>query len=193
MSISNYAELQTAVANWLHRSDMTAQIPDFISLGEAKLNRTLRLRAMENVATGSTGTSVSLPTGFLEVRALTVSDGSATWPLTYTEPSNITTDTSAPTQYSIVGDSIYFLGTSSSFTYTLTYYKKFDALSAGVNWLITNAPDTYLYSALLEAAPFIKDDARSGIWAELLKASIQIITQADTSDRYGSNLVVRVA
>ena len=51
MAISNYTELQTAVANWLDRDDLTNRIPEFISLCEARFNRTLRLRAMETLDT----------------------------------------------------------------------------------------------------------------------------------------------
>lgn len=38
MAITTYAELQTAVGNWLHRSDVSTIIPDLIALGEAHLN-----------------------------------------------------------------------------------------------------------------------------------------------------------
>ena len=44
MAISTYAELKSAVATWINRSDLTIQIPDFISLTEANMNRTLRTR-----------------------------------------------------------------------------------------------------------------------------------------------------
>jgi hypothetical protein len=33
MSLSTYADLKTSVANYLARTDLTDQIPDFISLG----------------------------------------------------------------------------------------------------------------------------------------------------------------
>jgi len=46
MSITNYTELKAGVADWLNREDLTAQIPDFITFAEARLNRTLRVREM---------------------------------------------------------------------------------------------------------------------------------------------------
>ena len=70
MSISTYAELSAAVANWTHRADLTSHIADFITLGETAINRELRLRSMENVATVNTSTSdrfATLPTGFAEI------------------------------------------------------------------------------------------------------------------------------
>jgi len=51
MAISTFAELKTAAANWLDRSDLTDRIPEFIALAEARFNRILRIRDMETVST----------------------------------------------------------------------------------------------------------------------------------------------
>jgi hypothetical protein len=193
MALTTYAELQTAIGNYLHRSDLTAVIPDFVSLAEAKFKRTLRLRAMENIATGTISSSVALPTGFIEMISITASRGSNTYPLTYIPPSQINSVASSANFYSIVGDNIYFVPTGSGQTYTLTYYKSFDPLSSSVNWLMTNAPDVYLYASLLEAAPYIKDDARVQTWAQLLVASVDQLKKSDDGDRYGYGLVMRAA
>ena len=70
MAISNYTELQTAVANWLDRDDLTARIPEFISLTEARFNRILRIRAMETEADQATvaGTrSYALPSDYRQM------------------------------------------------------------------------------------------------------------------------------
>ena len=57
MAIGTYAELQTAVANWLGRDDLTARIPEFIDLAEARLSRELETREQEKRATASTAGS----------------------------------------------------------------------------------------------------------------------------------------
>ena len=68
MAISTKAELHTAVANWLNRSDLTSRISEFIVLAEAQLNRLLRTREMLTRSTTSTADQyVSLPTDFLEM------------------------------------------------------------------------------------------------------------------------------
>ena len=67
MSISTLAELKTALETETSRSDITWD--DYITRGEARLNRKLRLFSQETSAsvTLSTGnSSASLPTGFLE-------------------------------------------------------------------------------------------------------------------------------
>ncbi len=59
MSIVTYTDLQSAIGNWLARSDLSANIPDFITLAEARIfygaddpnfpSPPLRIRAMEQV------------------------------------------------------------------------------------------------------------------------------------------------
>lgn len=51
--ISDYASLQTAIADWLARADLTDQIPTFITLAEARLNRDLRLASMQVTRSGT--------------------------------------------------------------------------------------------------------------------------------------------
>ncbi len=46
MAISTYSDLKTTVANYLARSDLTSQIPDFITFAENRLRRDLRIRQM---------------------------------------------------------------------------------------------------------------------------------------------------
>ena len=49
MAIGTFAELKTAIANWLDRDDLTARVPEFIALSEARINRALDVRQMETV------------------------------------------------------------------------------------------------------------------------------------------------
>jgi hypothetical protein len=46
MSLLSYSDLLGAVAEYLARDDLTARIPDFIKLAEAKFNRSLKCRQM---------------------------------------------------------------------------------------------------------------------------------------------------
>lgn len=193
MSIANYSDLQTSAASWLHRGDLTALIPDFITLAEAKLNRRLRLRAQESTATGTVSASVALPADFAEVISLTVTTGSVTYPVLYKTVSEITGDSAAPFYYTIVGDNIVFDPSSSSYTYELTYYAKFAALSSGVNWLITNAPDVYLYATLMESAPYLKNDTRVQVWSGLLENALKDLEKQNINAKFGNSLCVRAA
>ena len=153
----------------------------------------LRIRAMENTASGTVATTISLPTGFKEMISLTVTSGGTTWPLTYVSPNEINSETGAPEFYSILGDSLYFLPVGSGQTYTLSYYKALDSVSIGSNWLIANAPEAYLFASLVEACDYVKDDAGVQKYSMRLDEVIARLMRSDLSDRYGSGLVVRAA
>ena len=59
MALGTYSELQAAIATWLDREDLTAVIPDFITMAEVRLNDRLRLAPMERVWTFSSASFAS--------------------------------------------------------------------------------------------------------------------------------------
>src|SRR5688572_26789553 len=69
MAISTYAELQTAVANRLRRSDTSGFIADWILLAETDIFRRLRVREMETALsdTISSGT-IALPESYVDLK-----------------------------------------------------------------------------------------------------------------------------
>ena len=70
---TDYTSLQSTVASYLARTDLTTQIPEFIRLGETRLRRDLRLRQMIKVATAiaSAGDgTVEIPDDFLAMKDL---------------------------------------------------------------------------------------------------------------------------
>ncbi len=198
MAISNYTELQTAVANWLDRDDLSARIPEFISLCEARFNRTLRIRAMEtldeSVDTVAGTSTIALPTGYIQMRDIhLIADPLVQ--LQYVTPeiyNRIYAGSSSgkPQVYTIIANNIKF-GPTPDVVYdvSMLYYKKFDALSdiSPTNWVITNAPDVYLYGALLEAEPFLMNDQRIQLWATALTESMTKIQEQDQKDRHSGS------
>ena len=200
MAINNYATLQTAVANWLDRSDLTDRIPEFIALTESRFNRLLRIRSMETVSTSistSSGTrEYALPTGYVQMKDFYLTTDPIT-PLSYVTPEMMNriwagSTKGKPGVYTIIGENVR-LGPNPDAVYTtsMLYYKPFDALSdsAVTNWVILNAPDVYLYGTLLEAEPFLMNDQRLGLWATAFKQSLDDIQAQDNKDRHsGSEL-----
>ena len=172
MAIGTYAELQTAVANWLDRDDLTDRIPEFIALAEARMNRILRIRLMEGKYTASTAAAqrnYALPAGYLQMRNLQVNT-SPIRPCQYVTPEIFdrlygSTLTGTPEIYTIVADEIQ-LGPipGSVLTIEMLFYKRVTALSASntTEAMLTDNPDIYLYGALMEAEPFIMNDERVG-------------------------------
>ena len=202
MAISTYAELKTAVANWLNRDDLTANIPDFITLCEARLNRVLRTRAMEGLYTASTiagQRDYNLPASYLQMRALRLNTSPLTV-LEYVSPEIMDrvwagSSGGKPVAYTIKANEL-FLGPSPGAVYTMEmdYYRKFDSLSTIIttNDMLTDNPDVYLYGALLEAEPFIKNDSRIQVWGTSFYKAITDIQDQDSKDRHsGSEMRIR--
>ena len=53
--------------------------------------------------------------------------------------------------------------------------------------MLTNNPDVYLYGSLLEAEPFLQNDARVGLWLQAYKEAIKNISDADARDRHSGS------
>ena len=202
MAISTFAELSTAAANWLDRSDLTDRIPEFIALAEARFNRVLRIRDMETVSTAistAAGTrEYSLPTGFVQMKEFHLTTDPLT-PLAYITPEMMSrlwagSATGKPQVFTIIADNVR-LGPSPDAVYTtsMLYYKTFTALSTDntTSDMLTKNPDVYLYGTLLEAEPFIMNDARVPLWLAAFEKAVGDIQNQDNKDRHsGSQLRV---
>lgn len=180
MAITDYSSLKTAVANWLHKSDLTSNIPDFIALGEWRIARDLRISPLltsSTVTIAAAGSSVALPSGYIEMANARIDGGAE---LHYTTPDMIdrVSGGSTPWAYTIIGSNIEVAPSwTAGGDLELTYYKKQDALSDSTttNWFTSNAPDILLYAALLEAAPFLIADERIPVWADFYKGSVDAL------------------
>lgn len=169
----NYSELQTALADWSARSDLTSFIPTFIEFSTAMFNHgipersiaPLRLREMEAVSSLTPASGVvTLPTDYLQYRRV-VEKASIRRELTYVAPGYV--DQQYPDRagglscdFTIIGSSLTMYPVSSN-DIELTYYQKIPDLSVSVtsNWLLAKQPNLYLHAGLLQLALFVRDDA----------------------------------
>jgi len=175
MALSTYSEIKSTVADYLNRADLTAVLPSFVTLAEAKFSRELRTRDMlTRVQTTSDDEYVSLPTDFLQHYSLELDAASAQPPMDYIGPQEAKVlkaqnRTASTTYYYTVIDGAFEIipAPGSDLDLRMVYYAKIPALSDSntTNWLLTKSPDLYLYSALLEASPYLKDDDRVQLWA----------------------------
>lgn len=181
MAIGTYAQLQTAVASWLARDDLTAQIPDFIALCEAKLNRDLRCNQMEKRATALVNTAsdepefIALPLDFQTMRRVRLNGVTGKPRLQFMAGAqadeyrtSLGDVAGRPQKFTIFGDEMELIPTpDDAYTLEMVYRASIPALSDSdtTNWLLTFAPDIYLYGALLESAPYLKEDSRIQTWA----------------------------
>jgi hypothetical protein len=181
MPLSTYSELKTSIANWLNREDLTSQIPDFISLAEARFNRELRVpdmikRSQSTITTGY----VDLPTDWLQSVAIRVSSSDRFNAIEY-----ITSEryydlvnkklTDLPRYYTILNRAIHLMPEpTDSITLELTYYAKLAALSESntSNWLLARSPDLYLHASLIQAEAYLQNDERIPLWAASVEKTI---------------------
>jgi hypothetical protein len=196
MALATYDDLKLAAANWLNREDLTAAIPDYITLAESRMNDRLRVSQMETTATTFLlGGSVGLPPDFLESRRLfsNVAGGyaMALAPLSPSQAGDAYPSGAAgvPIHYTIVGDTLTTFPNGGDGQITMTYYAKIPPLAAyGTNWLLARNPNIYLYGTLIEASPYLGDDARVETWAGLFAAACDALQAADQRSRYASSV-----
>lgn len=200
MALDDYAALKAAVASWLARSDLTAQIPDFIALCEADFNRKLRILPMETAEDLTINAeSVAQPTGMLGIRRLYIANGMERTDLEYVTPFKRVemqggSQTGLPRAFTIEGANLLFAPVpSGSYTGKILYWKALAALSGDddTNWMLTNHPDVYLYGALAHSAPFIGDDARVATWANFYAQALDAVRAADRRDRASGPMTMR--
>lgn len=171
MTIANYSDLNTAVANWLTRSDLTSRIPEGIVLCEAKMNRYLRVHKMETKATFSiTGEYVAVPTNFAGVKAWHL-DTSKRQILEFMPEQMMDatygSDNGIPIKYAVQNANFRFAPIpDATYASTLIYSLRVPALTslATTNWVIIDHPDAYLYGVNAEMNGIIKDAAQEAKW-----------------------------
>jgi hypothetical protein len=202
MAITTYSELKTAVGDWLNRSDLTSAIPNFIALAEAQMNRQIRHRKMVTRADATLDTSYfAVPADWQENIRFQLNTNPIT-PLVYVTPEQMTEDSQVyitsgqPMFFTMVGQQFQVLPVpDGEYDAELLYYAKIPSLSdaAPTNWLLTEAPDIYLYAALVQSAPYLKEDERTGVWAGLYQTLVNDMKIADERARIGnSKLVPRI-
>jgi hypothetical protein len=205
MAISTKAELHTAVANWLNRSDLTDRIPEFIALAEAQLNRNLRTREMLVRKTSPLATQyVNLPPDYLEMTNIELTSTSPPKRLVYATSDRLddyraqqNNATGVPVYYTIEGTTIQILPTpDKTYTLQINYFRDISALAtladSGNNWLLIAHPDIYLYGTLLQSAPYLMDPQSIGSWGTLYAQAMQELQLVDEKSRYsGGTLNMR--
>jgi len=194
MSFATYSDLQTSIAGYLARSDLTNQIPDFITFAENRLRRELRIRQMlksVTTATVSGDSTVEVPSDFLEIRDFVVLTNPIQ-PLSYSSPSTLSNDPRAsevgvPKSYTILANEFLLSPVPDGvYTLRLLYYSAPPYMSStnASNVFLNVAPDALLYAALLEAEPYLMNDGRVNTWGSMYDRAISSLTRSDENTQY---------
>lgn len=203
MAITNYSDLKAEVATWIDRSDITANIPSIITLGEWRIYRELRVRAMETALSGTISSGVvAVPSDYVEMKYAYIS-GSPVQFIQRRKPEYIYEN--FPLR-SADGKPVCFSREASNFifgpypdsAYTVKgiYYARLSALSDAntSNWFTANAPDLLLFSALSLTEAFLMNDSRIPVWeAEYQRIKSQVQLEDDSEGQSGSPPTVSVS
>ncbi len=183
MALTSYSELKSSIADWLNRGDLTAVIPDFISLAEAQMERKLPTQKMVKRANATIDTPFSaIPSDLLSVKSLVLTSTAPVQPLVFLTEDELDAKkyvyrtTGKPLYFALVGNQIEVLpapdtGYTAEVTYVATLPKLSDSNTS--NWVLARHPDVYLYGSLLQAAPYLRDDERVGLWSSQYQAAIE--------------------
>jgi len=185
--ITSYSTLQDQVVSHLMRgadSAFIADVPTLIQLAEARLKRDRRVRqawVVDPVAVGSE--IITLPTDFKSLISFTLTGPTYFGPLTQVSMNELEDlkqsqgDASGvPSHFALVGGKLYIHKVpGETYSGRIVYERTITNLSSTTttNWLLTNHPDIYLYSVLMEAAPYLKDDNRLQAWEAIREQRLE--------------------
>ncbi len=196
MAIATYGDLKTAIASRLARTDLTADIPNFIDDALQRVNLELQsaggIAAQEVEATSSTTAdqeSYQLPSDFQMLRYIKI-DTDPLEQMTYSQMLEEYGDTTGtPEKYDLLISDIYLRPIPSGVsTLTIGYTSTFTTLSndSDTNWLITSGGNVLLYGALMHASMHLRDDARVPGFTQAFKEAMRIILRGDRRARMGN-------
>ena len=159
MGLATYDDLKAAVADWLDREDLAGRTGDFITLAEARLNRLMGfsgLTARVTLEAGPGEAELVAPADLRDVLALVrTADGTAQG--FRFEPGRLVLNPPPAAAVSLA----------------LTYRAR-PRLSeaAPANPVLAEHPDLYLFGALAEAAPFLRDGEMLAVFAARFDAAL---------------------
>lgn len=200
MGFASYSELQTEIANFLDRTDLTSQIPSFISLAEASINRDVRHWQMEKRVEATFNQRYEpLPTDWIESRRISIKGQKQLDLLSQAQMMNfrdLNNNTSGePRYYTISTSQLEFYPTpDGDYAGSMIYLARVDALTDSnvSNWLLSDSPDVYLYGSLMHSAPYLQEDPRLAVWAGLYSDAVRKLNERSMEGQYsGSGLTIR--
>lgn len=197
MAITSYATLASAVAEYNPHSDTGTKVSLWVSLAEARMNREIRVRQQHKQETGSlAGATVTVPYDFLETvdfRLETTGGGYYELerrPLVDLYARRASVLSGLPVMFALDGTLLRVSPSpDSTYAYVWTYVSAIPGLeSAGVNWLVTDAPDIYLYATLTEGERFLQNPDGFAFWDSQYQRARDSLIGSDRRGRWRGGL-----
>jgi hypothetical protein len=188
MPFANFSELKAQIVDWAAgAANIETKAADFIALFETRFNRDMTLAQMQKSASITPGTTLGdfdIPTDLASIISVSVSVGGESYPLVpitqaYAAAVRPATGVS-PMYFYIAGTKGYVVPIGPGGV-TVNYYAKLTPLSVSnpTNWLLTEAPDVYLYGSLLQTIPYTQDEGLAAVWGAAYQAALESLGAAD--------------
>lgn len=199
-AFETYGDLKAAIARWLMRKDLTGDIPQFVRLCEAHLDRKLRVKEMVQRRTAeATDQYITLPADWRAAK--NVQRLPSREPMHFATldeidkyradmlANRICTPRDGPDRYALLGGAMELAPMPTSdapATIELVYYANVPRLTEDEDssWLLRLYPDVYLYGTLVHSAPFLKNDERLSVWDALFKQAVADANESDEKARF---------
>jgi len=198
--VTSYATLQAHIADTLNRGDLTSVIPNFIQQFEGQAKRDARFRKLSDRGLFSiSADGASLPSDFYSLESWYHDGATYFGPITIVTPDQIGNlkgaygDTGVPQFAAIVdGKARFAPEPDDTYSTKMIYWKTITDLSASntENWLLTAAPDIYLYGSLVEAYIYLKDSQKAADAGSLLEARVEALHNATIDAQFGGSIMI---
>jgi hypothetical protein len=194
--LANYTDLLAAIASFSKRGDTGPLAPIWIALVETTLNRELTsYQEVKLLPMAISAEMTPLPADLSQTRSLRLLDSP------YTDIGLLTEEQmNKRRQYQISGspDVAAIIGgqlcinpvPAQTWNVELAYYANIPPLTAAnpTNWVMTQAPDLYLWGCLTQAANYYEDDDQLQKFSALFKDALTGTAQQSMKIEAGFNL-----
>ena len=196
-SYDTYDTLTAAIPDYLDAQIDSTQVPGWVGLVEAEINRRLALNPVRPQLTRSTFSMSSeyesIPSDFQKEVSLDFTDDNVRKAIRFVDFTGLTDDAANPipetwlfsttTDYTgtpevaaiIDGEMRIYPVPDATYSGTFLYYAKLDAISDAnqQNWFLAAHSDVYLYGLLYHANAFLPDTEKAAAWLQLFDSRLQ--------------------
>ena len=174
--VMTYDSLTSTVLQYLERQDaaVVEAIPTFITLCEFEIAQEIKTLGQLTVANSTVTINepvLAKPARWRKTVSMSVNNGTTMEPVFLRKFEYLknywpnVTETGLPKYYADTDYEHWYLAPtpSQAYTFEVLYYERIAPLSSTnqTNWLTQYAPNAMLYGTLLQAMPFLKNDARA--------------------------------
>lgn len=187
MALLTYLDMKESVADWLNRSDLTAQIPDFITLANAEAQRKLDAPVTKQIinhtvtAAEATAKKFYVPFASNTIISITDSKGRSLKPVSFKEYQVYTQEAGDASVYASTGGEIY-IGPppTENDVFTIQYF------DGDATWVfnyqgleVCAIPEPILMGSLMYAYMYLKDDNRVSLYKAKFDEAIESYNRAN--------------